>query len=72
MRQATDTEVIKVTAKLMISENPDYMTKATLNPKLTGRFIGQAIMTAGGKTNHKTVRDMVAKKAASFEIRSSI
>ena len=62
MKQVTDTSAIEQAVEKVITDNPDQVAKAKINPKLAGWFVGQVMKATGGKANPKSVNEIVFKK----------
>ena len=62
MKQVTDISAIEREVDRIISENPDQVAKAKINPKLAGWFVGQVLKATGGKANPATVNELVSQK----------
>ncbi len=62
MKQVTDTGAIELALDQIITDNPDQVKKAQINPKLAGWFVGQVMKATGGKANPKAVNELVRMK----------
>ena len=62
LRQVTDKASIEAIVQKIISQNPEQVTKAKLNPKLVGWFVGQVMKETHGKANPNVANQIVTEK----------
>ena len=62
MTQVTDLGAIEKIVDEVVAQNPDKVAQAKANPKLIGWFVGQVMMSSGGKASPQVVNDLLKTK----------